>query len=44
MIYKGASQAVLVVKNQAANEEDIRDPGSIPASGRSPEGGHGNPL
>ena len=31
-------------KNLPANAEDIRDPGSIPGSGRSPGGGHGNPL
>jgi len=30
-----------VVKNPPANEED---PGSIPGSGRSPGGGHGNSL
>ena len=30
-----------MVKNPHANEED---PGSIPGSGRSPGGGHGNPL
>ena len=35
---------VLVVKNLPANAEDIRDMGSIPGLGRSPEGGHGNPL
>ena len=38
---------VLVVKslkNLPANAEDIRDTGSIPGSGRSPEGGKGNPL
>ena len=23
---------------------DVRDAGSIPGSGKSPEGGHGNPL
>ena len=34
---------VLVVKNPPANEGDVRDVGSIPGSGRSPEG-HGNPL
>ena len=34
----------LVVKNPAANAEDLRDVGSIPGSGRSPGGGHGNPL
>ena len=37
-------QVVLVVKNQAANSGDIWDAGSIPGSGRSPGGGHGNPL
>ena len=35
---------VLVVKNLAANGEDLRDVGLIPESGRSPGGGHGNPL
>ena len=35
---------VLVVKNLPANVGDIRDVGSIPRSGRSPERGHGNPL
>ena len=39
-----ASQVVLVVKNQPASAGDIRDPGLIPGSGRSPGGGHGNPL
>ena len=39
----GASQ-VLVVKNPPANAGDVRDAGSIPGSGRSPGGGHGNPL
>ena len=33
-----------MVKNLPANASDIRDSGSIPGSGRSPEGGHGNPL
>ena len=33
-----------MVKNLPASAEDIRDTGSIPGSGRSPEGGHGNPL
>ena len=32
----------LVVKNPPANVGDIRDTGSIPGLGRSPEGGHGN--
>ena len=34
----------LVVKNPPANAGDRRDVGSIPGSGRSPGGGHGNPL
>ena len=34
----------LVVKNLPANKGDVRDMGSIPGSGRSPGGGHGNPL
>ena len=41
---KRASQVALVVKNPPANTGDKRDMGSIPASGKSPEGGHGNPL
>ena len=40
---KGASQGVLVVKNPPANARDVRL-GSIPWSGRSPGGGHGNAL
>ena len=35
----------IVVKNLSANNaRDIRDTGSIPGSGGSPGGGHGNPL
>ena len=34
----------VVVKNLPANASDIRDAGSIPGSGRSPGGRHGNPL
>ena len=34
----------LVVKNPPANAGNIRDPGLIPGSGRSPGGGHSNPL
>ena len=34
----------LVVKNPPTNAGDIRDTSSIPGSGRSPVGGHGNPL
>ena len=33
-----------VVKNPPANAGDAGDTGSIPGLGRSPEGGHGNPL
>ena len=32
-----------MVKNLPANAGDIRDKGSIPELGRSPEGRHGNP-
>ena len=35
---------VLAVKNPPANAGDIRDMDLIPGSGRSPGGGHGNPL
>ena len=35
---------VLVVKNPPANAGDVGDVGSIPGSGRSPGGGHGDPL
>ena len=31
-----------VVKNLPVNAGDVRDVGSIPGSGRSPSGGHGN--
>jgi len=37
----GASQ---VVKNQLAIARDVRNVGLIPGSGRSPGGGHSNPL
>ena len=40
----GASQVALMIKNPPANAGDIRDMGLIPGSGRSPGGGHGNPL
>ena len=33
-----------VVKNPPANAGDMRDVGLIPELGRSPGGGHGNPL
>ena len=34
----------LVVKNLPINAGDIRDVGSVPGTGRSPGGGHDNPL
>ena len=39
-----ASQVVMVVKNPPANAGDIRAAVSIPGSGRSPGGGHGQPT
>ena len=35
---------MLVVKNPPANARDIREVDSIPGLGRSPAGGHSNPL
>ena len=43
-MYIGVSQVALVVKNPPDTAGDIRDTGSIPELGRSPRGGHGNPL
>ena len=40
----GTATGGAVVKNPPANAGDKRDAGSIPESGRSPGGGHGNPL
>ena len=43
----GATRASLVaqtVKNLLASAGDLRDMGTIPGLGRSPGGGHGNPL
>ena len=34
----------LVVKSPPANIEVVREPGSVPGSGRSPGGGRGTPL
>ena len=39
-----ASQVVLVVKYLPANAGDVRDVDLTLRSGRSPGGGHGNPL
>ena len=38
------SQMALMLKHPSANAGDIKDMGSIPGLGRSPGGGHGNPL
>ena len=39
-----ASQVELMVENLPANSGDREDTSLIPGSGRSPGGGHGNPL
>ena len=39
-----AFQVVLVVKNLPVNAGDIRHMGSVPGSGRPPEGGRAKPL
>ena len=39
-----ASLVMQLVKNPPANATDIRDMGLIPGLGRSPAGGHSNPL
>ena len=39
-----ASQVMLVVKNPPADAGEVRDAGLIPWLGRSPGGGHGNPV
>ena len=43
-IGKWASHVVPVVKNLPANSGDTGNVGSMPGSGRSPGGGHGDPL
>ena len=40
----GTFKVALVLKNLPANAGDVRDMGSILGPGRSPGGGHGNPL
>ena len=42
--YTMISQVALVVKTPPGSTGDINDEGSIPGSGRSPGGEHGNPL
>ena len=39
-----ASQVALEINDPPVNVGDARDTGSIPGSGRSPGGRHGNPL
>ena len=39
-----ASQVALVVKNLPFNVRDAGDAGLIPGPGRTPGGGHGNPM
>ena len=34
----------IVLKNPSGNAGNVREVGSIPGLGRSPGGGHGNPL
>ena len=43
-IHTQGFRGVLVVKNLPTNAGDERDAGLIPRLGRSPGGGHGNPL
>ena len=44
VLTQGASQVALVVKSPPASARDVRDMDLIPGLGRSPGGGHGNPL
>ena len=44
VLFQGASQAALLVKNLPAKAGDVRDAGSIPGLERSSRGGRGNPL
>ena len=44
VIFRCCHLAALVVKNPPANAGDTRDMNSNLGSGRSPGGGHGNPL
>ena len=44
LMFDGASQVALMVKNLPTNAGDWRDAGSIPGSGRSPGEEHGTPL
>ena len=44
MVFLGASQVMLVVKNLSADTGDVRDAGLIPGSRRSPGEEDGYPL
>ena len=44
MSHKQGFLGVPVVKNPPASAGDVQDTSSVPGSGRSPGGGHGNPL
>ena len=44
VILYNTSQVVLVVKNLPVSAGDVRDTGLFPGLGKSPGGGHGNPL
>ena len=44
MLLMGASPVAQLLKNPPANAGDVRGVGLIPASGRSPGEGNGNPL
>ena len=44
VIVTAQSLVALVVKSPTASAGDEREVGSIPGLGRSPGGGHGNPL
>ena len=44
VILYNTSQVVLVVKNLPVSAGDVRDTGWFPGLGKSPGGGHGNPL
>ena len=44
MLFYGASQVALVVKNLPDNAKDVRDAGLISCSGKSPGRRYGKPL
>ena len=44
LCFQRASQVGRVVKRPPANAGDLRDAGLIPGLGKTPGGGHGNPL